>query len=71
MSAEVSYKPSAYYFRSGLRAAKTKAQAVEIGLKAVTELEQLKAWVREHGMIPPKNHILEAESRAKGWTVVA
>lgn len=67
MSAEVSYRPSAFYFRSGLRAAKTKAQAVEIGLKAVAELEQLKAWVRERGMIPPKTHVMPEESKAKGW----
>lgn len=61
------YKPSAFYFRKALRESKTRAEAVEIGLTAVLELEQLKAWVREQGLIPPKSYILPAEIRDKGW----
>ena len=62
------YKPSAFYFRSELRGAKTRAEAVEIGLRAVLELEQLKAWVREQGLRPPKLHIPASEAEDKGWT---
>ena len=37
---QVEFKPSAFYFRSELRNAKTKAEAIEVGLVVVTELEK-------------------------------
>lgn len=61
------YKPSSYYFRTEIRRAKTKRRAQAVGLAAVDELERLKAWVREQGMIPPKWRVLHEEIRAKGW----
>lgn len=61
------YRPSAFYFRKALRTAKTKAEAVEVGLTVVAELENLKAWVREQGFIPPKRHLLRREVDEKGW----
>lgn len=61
------YKPSAYYFRRELRRARTKLRAQQVGLAAVDELERLKAWVREQGMIPPKWRVLHEELRDKGW----
>lgn len=67
MSEPTSYCPSAYYFRKALAEAKTLAEARRIGRTAILELEELKAWVRSQGMIPPKNHILDAEVRDKGW----
>lgn len=62
-----SYKPSAYYLRKALRESKTREEAVDIGMTAVLELEQLKAYMREHGLIPPKVHILDIEAEDKGW----
>lgn len=67
MEAVSDYKPSAYYFRKALREAKTREDAVRVGLGAVSELENLKAWVREQGMIPPKRFVLPVEADAKGW----
>jgi hypothetical protein len=62
----LSYKPSGYYFRKALREAKTKEDAVEIGLQAVREMEHLKKVMREnHGIIPPRRFILSSEAKAK------
>lgn len=61
----LSFRPGAWYYRTELRGAATKKEAVEIGLGAVMELEQLRAWVREQGLIPPKWTATEAEIRAK------
>jgi hypothetical protein len=63
----VAYKPSAYYYRTALRNADTKADAQDVGYAAVSELEHLKEWVREQGMIPPKWNVLAEEARDKGW----
>jgi len=63
----LSYKPSGYYFRREIRNAKTLLRAQQVGLAAVDELERLKAWVREQGMIPPKWRVLKEEIRDKGW----
>lgn len=65
-SNEASYRPSAYYFRAALRAAKTTEQAREVGLQAVKELEALKEWVRSQGLIPPRRFIMDTEAREKG-----
>lgn len=62
-----SYKPSAFYFRRALRTATTKERAIQIGLAVCTELEALKAWVRDQGMIPPKWRVDPDEARDKGW----
>ena len=61
------YKPGAYYLRKALRESKTREEAIEIGMTAVLELEQLKAYMRERGLIPPKVHILDIEAEDKGW----
>jgi len=63
----VSYKPSAWYYRKAIRSARTIEQASEAGLVAVLELEELKAWIREQGLIPPKRFVLRSEAEAKGW----
>lgn len=62
---EVSYRPSAYYFRKALRESATVADARVIGLQAVRELEALKEWVRGQGMIPPRRFILNTEAEDK------
>ena len=62
------YRPSAFYFRSALREAPTKEAAVGVGLTVVSELESLKAWVREQGYIPPKHHLMLSETVQKGWS---
>ena len=75
MSAEndpISYKPSAWYYRDGMRSAadrKEVQELLEIGLQAVMEIENLRAFIRERGIIPPKDFVLEAEARDKGWEV--
>lgn len=63
----VSYKPSAYYFRKALREATTADRARQIGMHLCTELETLKAWVREQGMIPPKWNLMNSEISEKNW----
>ena len=67
--AQLTYKPSSFYFRQALRTATSKAEAVEVGLTVVAELESLKAWVREQGYIPPKTYLLSVEADEKGWHV--
>ena len=63
------YKPSAFYFRRALRTTANLEQVRGIGLAVVDELEQLKAWVREQGLIPPKWHVLREEAEEKGWEI--
>lgn len=63
----VSYKPSAWYFRAAIRNAKTLTEAREAGMVAVLELEELKAWIRELGLVPPKRFVLRAEACEKRW----
>lgn len=64
-----SYKPSAWYFREALRNAQTRDEALEVGLQVVLEVEALKEWIRDRGMIPPKSFIMESEAREKGWPI--
>lgn len=61
------YKPSVFYYRRAIRAAKTKAQAQSVGLGVCLELERLKEWVRAHGMVPPKWTVDPLEAEEKGW----
>lgn len=63
----ISYKPSAWYLRKAIRSAKTIEEAQTTGLLAVRELEKLKEWVRNRGVIPPKWEVTEEEAREKGW----
>lgn len=49
-----SYRPAAFYHRSRIRKARTLEKCREAGLGAVKELEELKAWVRACGLVPPK-----------------
>lgn len=66
----LSYKPSVYYFRLELRAARSKAEAVSIGEKAIGELELLKAWIRSQGIVPPRWLATRSEIEAKGLAEV-
>lgn len=70
MDTAANYIPSCYFYRSALRSAATKEEAIDVGLHAVAELEQLKAWVREQNMIPPKWFLMQAEIDVKGWGAV-
>jgi hypothetical protein len=67
MNPTSSYKPSVYYFRKALRESSSQEGAIVVGLVVCHELEQLKAWVREQGMIPPKWLVLGEEADEKGW----
>jgi hypothetical protein len=71
LRAQARYMPSVFFFRRSLRASATHEQAVAIGLTVCTELEHLKAWVRERGMIPPKWMTDNGEAAEKGWGVGA
>ncbi|EIP96833.1 hypothetical protein OpiT1DRAFT_01258 [Opitutaceae bacterium TAV1] len=61
------YKPSAFYFRRRLRATDDPEKLRKLGMSLVSELEHLKAWVREQGLIPPKWAVLREEAEEKGW----
>jgi hypothetical protein len=41
----IDYKPSAFYFRKDLHAAKTPSELRAIGMVLTGELERLQAWV--------------------------
>lgn len=62
---EVSYKPSAYYWRRAIRTTDDVAQLRVIARALVDELELHKAFIRELGLIPPKNKIHPDELSAK------
>jgi hypothetical protein len=64
-----SYKPSVYYFRKALRESSSHERAIVVGLIVCHELEELKQWVRDHGMIPPKKFIMPEEAEEKDWEV--
>lgn len=61
----LSYRPSAFYFRKALNEAQTVSDAQVVGHQVVRELEMLKAWVREQGLIPPRQFILSEEAQEK------
>jgi hypothetical protein len=63
-----SYRPSAWYYRKALRDARTKDEAVAVGMQLIKELEHLKEFVREQGLIPPRRFILNTEAEDKGLT---
>lgn len=64
------YKPSAFYYRRALRGTKDPKKVREIGLAVVEELERLKAWVSDQGLIPPKWQVMPEEAEEKGWGVI-
>lgn len=70
MENPASYKPSVYYFRKALRESRSRERAVVVGLIVCHELEQLKAWVRERGLIPPKWIVSDEEAYEKGWDTI-
>jgi hypothetical protein len=62
-----SYRPSVFYFRKALRESQSHERSIVVGLVICHELEQLKAWVREQGLIPPKWVVDPQEAQEKGW----
>lgn len=61
----VSYKPSVYYWRKQIREARTMQDLRDASFNLCNELELLKAWVREQGMIPPKRIVTKEEAFEK------
>lgn len=59
------YRPSSFYFRAALRDARTVEEAVEVGMRMALELEQLKEFCRDNGLIPPRRYILDTEAEEK------
>jgi hypothetical protein len=41
------------------------------GLRLCCELEEVKQVIRDHGLIPPKRHIMRSEAMDKGWAMGA
>jgi hypothetical protein len=60
-----SYKPSAFYWRKEIRAAKDMEALRKLALCLVSELEIHKAEYRKHGIIPPKTHACVSELAVK------
>jgi hypothetical protein len=54
-------------FERAIRASTALGQPVLLGLFLCHELEQLKAIVRDHGLIPPKWFVTAEEAGEKGW----
>lgn len=69
MESSPSYKPSVFYFRRALRESGSHERAITVGLIVCSELEELKAWVREQGMYPPKWIVMDEEADEKGWLI--
>jgi len=67
MEPAINYMPSAFYYRQALRTARTREDAIAVGLHVVAEVEQLKQWVRKQGLVPPKWHLMRSEVAAKHW----
>ena len=61
------YKPSVFYYRKALRNSSYHERAVKVGLVVCHELELLKTWVCEQGMMPPKWLVMDEEAKEKGW----
>lgn len=59
------YRPSSFYFRQALREAATIDEAVAVGMRMALELEQLKEFCRENGLIPPRRYVLDTEAEEK------
>ena len=62
-----SYRPSAFYFRKSLRETDDPEALRAIGMTLCSELEDLKAWVRTQGLIPPRFRATAAEAADKHW----
>lgn len=67
MNEVTEYKPSAYYYRHRLRVERDPERLRAVGLSVVGELERLKQWVRDQGMVPPKWEVDPKEALEKGW----
>jgi predicted nucleotidyltransferase len=65
----ISYRPSVWYFRQALRKSKDMDEVRDIGFLLCTAYEREREWIRNLGLIPPKQVMLEEEVRAKGWDV--
>lgn len=70
MKKPLSYKPSAFYYRQELRQTDNPEDLRKIGMHLCAELEQLKAWVRSRGDVPPKWNLMQSEIEAKNWASV-
>ena len=58
--------PASYYFRKAIRNAKSKGEAIELGLAVVSELEYVHLWIRtECGCTPPCRVATDEEAMAK------
>jgi hypothetical protein len=63
----VTYAPQVFYFRRALRTARTLVDAMELGLAVVEELDSLKSWVWDRGLIPPMFRTLPEHLIERGW----
>jgi hypothetical protein len=65
--AVVTYAPQVFYFRRAIRRSRTFIEAMELGLAVVEELDSLKAWVWDRGLIPPMWRTVPDHLVERGW----
>jgi hypothetical protein len=61
------HQPSVYYYRQAIRETRNRAEVVELAFALCRELERLRAWVRDYGLIPPTWERMETEIEEKPW----
>jgi hypothetical protein len=64
-----SYRPSSFYYRDAIRRAQSLEECQTLALQAVKEIEHLKEWARELGLVPPRRFILSTEVEDKGLII--
>jgi hypothetical protein len=60
-----SYRPSAFYWRQDIRAARDLKTVKGYALALVEELEAHKQAIRDLGLMPPKTRLAPSEAKAK------
>jgi hypothetical protein len=59
-------RPSSFYMRKEVQDAGSLEQCKKTALYVIFEYEELRAWIRQKGLIPPKERMLDSEAKAKG-----
>lgn len=60
-------KPSTFYFRRAIRGADNLEEIRELALMLCLSIDLERQWIRDQGLIPPKQVMLEAELIEKSW----
>jgi hypothetical protein len=65
VASPTSYLPSGYYWRNVFREARTRAELDDYFHALLLDHENLRQWVRERGLAPPKFFATQAEMDEK------